>query len=1338
MLNRPSKAVVTRVVGTVGALVALWVFLALSASAPDSALAHDPAIVHVEQIIAYAENGTVPVRTFTSKDPEGKGIIWDVTGLDAHAFKISTSGVLEFMKAPNYEKPSDKARDGNVDGDIYGFTPADMEADSDTPSGSANNDEGDDHNNDGDYVDLGVSHDGDEDFTEVNGLDNNGDGEFDGPGIDYNGDGDFNDPGVDNNNDGDIYNVRPDGTPGTGDDSGVDENEDGDFNDAGDTLPDVHPDVPPDVMVPDMRPDVLPDETGEDNDYLITVRATEMRGQGETRRALSTEVHLTIRVMDRKEDPKVELEWLQPEVRTPITAMLSDPDLANESPVSVEWHWYSAKVSKPEPNNDNHWQDGKGSGSSSIGMSDEPSPPYVPHEDESGPVQKLRAVATYTVTLEDDLETASQRTDRKEWKMGVSVHPLRAEVTTEKDGDDNPENSSPDFPDNDTNGNPIYYFRTVSEDAPTGTEVGAPVVADDPDLPAQDPNQADILTYTLEAATDLNGAADGTDEQAKFAIDDTFFSIDKDTGQIRVKKALDRDTNQGRGDEGVQAAAPGVYVMAVSATDPSGETNTERVTINAEYANEPPIIKLVRNSMVEIRVNEADGDDHDADGEPDYDPASFMYNIYDATDGDNPADQAVWQALQGTDAAVFKFERVAATDNERKLEFKEAPDYETPGDDDGDNVYHVTLVARDNAESADSEARMDIVVFVDNVQETGEAMLSSDTVVGGLVQPLIGDPLTATLDDPDGSVTILRWQWYKERHREDEVVCVKIGEAPVDETGTVTTTFSGAAAYESTEIDGTCVSFPFDLISQPIRLFDLISKPIPVTSGVMDDPVNGVTMSHMYTPTAQDDGHRLRAVVIYTDALSPDDDSSSTQYDERVASGVDGAGTIFKMEGTLVDNSNYPRDHANRLYKVVVTSELRVRESLSGTGGPEFAQSQVVREVAENAETGTIVGDPVTISKLKKLKVTYSLDETQSGHDQYFEIDDYGQIRVGTVDFPPDGTSGIINLHDDAHPHPIAANNDDDVEAAMDDPDLDFEDRTKKVFGLTVTATDGQDRTASIDVEVRVQDLNESPVFHYDSRDLVYMNINDGLVPPASKTIMHTEGDQRRVALFAASDPDNKGIIWEVTGTHDNPDPDAIDGGFDPDDANDFAITGGVLSFMAAPNYEKPTDANKDNVYTIVIKATEMEAVGGGPAKSAELPVTVMVENKKEPGKAILNWQQPEVGTPIMAETLTDPDGDKDRGFQSDGTQGTDSGFPISDMIGLDDASNTGGVDSDGTEIAGDISADDITFQWYRSTVFEPIANDDNLMVHWTVIDGADGRTYTPQGTGDLPETTKL
>ena len=102
MLNRPSKAVVTRVVGIVGALVALSAFLVLS-NVPGSVFAQDTGV------IMYAENGTAPVRTFTSEDPEGAGIHWDVTGLDADDFGIS-GGVLTFNDPPDYEKPSDRAR----------------------------------------------------------------------------------------------------------------------------------------------------------------------------------------------------------------------------------------------------------------------------------------------------------------------------------------------------------------------------------------------------------------------------------------------------------------------------------------------------------------------------------------------------------------------------------------------------------------------------------------------------------------------------------------------------------------------------------------------------------------------------------------------------------------------------------------------------------------------------------------------------------------------------------------------------------------------------------------------------------------------------------------------------------------------------------------------------------------------------------------------------------------------------------------------------------------------------------------------------------------------------
>ena len=110
MLNRPSRAVVTRVVGIVGALVALSAFLVLS-NVPGSLFAQDTGV------IMYAENGTTPVRTFTSEDPEGMGIHWDVTGVDADDFTIS-GGVLTFNDPPDYEKPSDRARADDTDTDV--------------------------------------------------------------------------------------------------------------------------------------------------------------------------------------------------------------------------------------------------------------------------------------------------------------------------------------------------------------------------------------------------------------------------------------------------------------------------------------------------------------------------------------------------------------------------------------------------------------------------------------------------------------------------------------------------------------------------------------------------------------------------------------------------------------------------------------------------------------------------------------------------------------------------------------------------------------------------------------------------------------------------------------------------------------------------------------------------------------------------------------------------------------------------------------------------------------------------------------------------------------------
>ena len=54
------------------------------------------------------------------------------------------------------------------------------------------------------------------------------------------------------------------------------------------------------------------------------------------------------------------------------------------------------------------------------------------------------------------------------------------------------------------------------------------------------------------------------------------------------------------------------------------------------------------------------------------------------------------------------------------LTFKAQPDFETPGDSNGDNVYEVTVVASDPAKNSDE---LDVRVTVTNVEETWDDSL---------------------------------------------------------------------------------------------------------------------------------------------------------------------------------------------------------------------------------------------------------------------------------------------------------------------------------------------------------------------------------------------------------------------------------------------------------------------------------------------------------------------------------------------------------------------------------------------------------------------------------------
>ena len=171
----------------------------------------------------------------------------------------------------------------------------------------------------------------------------------------------------------------------------------------------------------------------------------------------------------------------------------------------------------------------------------------------------------------------------------------------------------------------------------------------------------------------------------------------------------------------------------VTATDPFGLSDDITVTITVEDINEAPTVSGA--ASIEHPEGGTVLDIDLADGGAD--PAT--YNEKDPDTGST----ATW-SVSGADRGKFE---IGETDG--LLAFKAAPDYETPGDANGDNVYEIMVVVTDNEGET---GMMSVTVKVTNINEPGNVALSS-------VQPRVGVALTAMLSDRDGGLSGITWQW---------------------------------------------------------------------------------------------------------------------------------------------------------------------------------------------------------------------------------------------------------------------------------------------------------------------------------------------------------------------------------------------------------------------------------------------------------------------------------------------------------------------------------------------------------------------------------------------------
>ena len=548
--------------------------------------------------------------------------------------------------------------------------------------------------------------------------------------------------------------------------------------------------------------------------------------------------------------------------------------------------------------------------------------------------------------------------------------------------------------------------REVAENTAAGQAIGNPVVAEDDD--------GEVLTYTLT----------GTDADS--------FDIDWATGQIMTKAPLDFEMDP-------------AYEVVVRATDPSGIP--QALTADADNSDVVTVNITVNN------VNEAPDVTGDAEAtfQEVADQITAPLDTYSATDPENNT-PIVW-SVSGADGGKFEIDDGALT-------FETKPDFEMPSDANTDNVYEVTVVATD---SEGNRGTQDVKVTVANENEPGTVTLSR-------TQPRVGVPVTASLTDPDGSVSGLTWQWYDGTVIDSNLETNAIEDANSDTytptVDDVDDTLTARASYTDGEDSGKSAAgaasneVAADTRNKAPEFGDEDTETDGVQNETAERKVSENTMA-----LASDDGDdddvadNVGSMVMATD---PDPNSDPLMY---TLGGPDAAlfrvrdnGQIEVAAGTELDyetETSYSvmvmaEDSFGATASIMVTinvedvdeaPEITLVTDARANQEPTFPSGTAMRDVAENTAAGMNIGAPVEAMDADDDTLTYS---------------------VSGMDFAIDSATGQL----------------------MTMSALDYE--TKTSYAVTVMATDDDGAYATVAVTINVindvsDDPPQTPVERYDT-----------------------------------------------------------------------------------------------------------------------------------------------------------------------------------------------------------------------------------------------------------------
>ncbi len=530
------------------------------------------------------------------------------------------------------------------------------------------------------------------------------------------------------------------------------------------------------------------------------------------------------------------------------------------------------------------------------------------------------------------------------------------------------------------------------------------------------------------------------------------------------------------------------YELAVVATDDDGNTDRVDFTVTVTDINEGPQISLEGAATTSVPENTAD---------------TQVLADYTARDPENPNAGIYRWSTAGRDGGDFVISELG------ELRFRSSPDFERPADSDRDNVYEVIIRAYDGRTYGMLEETLEVTVTQVNESPTITTKSRTEFSVRENSASIIHTYRATDQDTED----IIRWS-VEGADGEDFAIYNGILtfrllpdlEIPVDA--------DRDNVYEITVV-----------AADRAGLRDTVDATITIT-----DQAEGPVIAGRTSYTVAENYDITQALGSYT---ATDAKDGRAVFPRWSLSGRDGGDFVIDpVTGVLAfrntpDYDSPADSNRDNVYEVTVRGhdsraygnlDITVTVTPINEGAP-VVTGRTSHTVRENT-TSAIHTYRATDSDLNDT-IAWSTAGTD-GH--LFQVSERGELSFREApDFENPEDSGQDNVYD-----------------------------------LDVVATDGAGLIDTLAVAITVTAQNEGPE----------------VTGTAAFTV--NENENLSSAVYTARDPEAVGgvtttITWSVSGR----------------DGGDFTIDRetGVLTFRTPPDYERPADSNRDNVYEVTVRA---------------------------------------------------------------------------------------------------------------------------------------------------------